>query len=190
MQTATYIGALLSIFLYSDLVGGRERSLTEDRQRSASTNPVCIVDVEKERALADRGDLSSARNLRGYYWDCAKGDYRSQLKKWGRVASRIGTKDDEKQYMRILANARFEANSSDWESPASCNRGAAASARKAAPHDDLGKIHKRIALDIQCENAGISPNILALAKRAAEVGNAEDAEFYAELLKARRRPRR
>jgi len=47
-----------------------------------------------------------------------------------------------------------------------------------------------MAFYIFCEEAGISPNIMSLAKRTAKIGSAADKRFYSDLVEVKSEPSR
>ena len=166
---------------------GLEKShLPAGLQNYTSANPVCDVDIERSRVSADQGDLASARKLRDYYWDCADEDNQRPLEQWGQVAAKSGDKTDEKEYLRILQERRFEGSGREWESPPTCKPVGPVGTKNLALGKNLPEIHRRISYYIRCENAGISYNILNLARRAAEIGNTEDVIFYRDITDIKR----
>lgn len=152
-----------------------------------SINPVCALNVSSAQALADHGDLSSARKLRSYQWDCVNGDYQPGLVKWGETAAVLGGKVDETEYLRILQEFRFERGNTEWASPGTCD----ARHSLEGPERDAGRAladtHRQIAYLISCERSGISRAILRLASQAVERGGTEDAKFYSDLHRVKRR---
>ncbi|HLZ76530.1 hypothetical protein [Phenylobacterium sp.] len=183
------VKAVACLFLAS-LCACRAKVDQRVSQQAVSINPVCALDVEKASHLTEHGDLASARKLRGYYWDCVREGYDLPLKNWALVAARIGDKSDQKEYMKVLAEGRFETEGMEWESPASCSGDEDIRTYRPKFERDLVGAHKRMAFYIFCEEAGISPNIMSLAKRTAKIGSAADKRFYSDLVEVKSEPSR
>lgn len=58
-------------------------------------------DLLATKALAERKDLSAARQMRDYYLDCVIKDNKDGVVYWGKVAAEIGTEEDRKLYDSI-----------------------------------------------------------------------------------------
>lgn len=185
----SHVPLYLAVSLAISACHGESRddsSRSGNAQRYVSGNPVCQLNVGQARALADRGDLASARSLRGYSWDCGKGDERGQLEHWGRIAAELGDRTDQKEYLKILLEARFDRGEEEWAMPKSCSNDEEAKYNSVSNGNRLVDIHRNIAFKIACTRDGIGPDILALAEQAAKQGTQEDVTFFNQLSSVRK----
>jgi len=178
--------ALLAVASQSQAKPPLQQVLDSSREPT-SINPVCVLNVNSAQALAHRGDLSSARKLRSYYWDCVSGDYQPGLVKWGEAAAVLGGKVDENEYLRILLEFRFELSNSEWASPATCDPNHSLGRSERDARKSPADTHRQIVYLISCERSGISRAMLRLARQAVVRGGVEDAKFYSDLLRVKRR---
>ena len=150
-----------------------------------SGNPVCEIDLSYKENLADKGDLQSARDLRAYFSDCMNHGYADELRRWGLLAAKFGNRNDEKEYMLIIAEENYDKpGTTGWLFP-SCGELDLAATEKQVKKNDLKATRDLIAYRIQCDDSGISDEILSLAKNAANIGSADDKNFLDELMKAK-----
>ena len=167
--------------------GETQPPMDAHRQAATSGSGTCRIDVSQTRVAARAGDLQAIRDLRGYFSDCLTKGMLDETYDWARLAAIVGDQSDKNEFAKLSVN-RFHADGTS--SFVSCERFDRSREGKLGADGNLQSIRGMIQYLIWCEDDGVSNDVLASAKMAADTGTAADREFYVEIRDVAKRARK